>query len=178
LGNILGSIRIKIGVFGRFWCVFPIGNPVMCSSVLWGSPNEQYLTWRDLQNCTSNFAHLGAYGVVSRHSYVFLFMCLTAVLPYKTNGTSFTWIKCGFTILRGKWFENENNLGFLRDLFFLNKVTRIWLDLCNDELRKIMQGIGELTTWFYLENDLTLKNGENEMNLMNFLEITGIMKWW
>jgi len=39
-----------------------------------------------------------------------------------------------------------------------------------------MQGIGELTTWFYLENDLTLKNGENEMNLMNFLEITGIMK--
>jgi len=31
-----------------------------------------------------------------------------------------------------------------------------------------MQGIGEIITWFYLENDLTLKNGENETNLMNF----------
>jgi len=39
-----------------------------------------------------------------------------------------------------------------------------------------MTGIGDLITWFYLEHDLNLKNGENEMNLMNFLEITGIMK--
>jgi len=31
-------------------------------------------------------------------------------------------------------------------------------------------------TWFYLENDLILKNEENETNLVIFLEITGIMK--
>jgi len=31
-----------------------------------------------------------------------------------------------------------------------------------------MQGICELITWFYLENDLILKNEEKETNLVNF----------
>jgi len=87
----LGQLESKLGFLWDFWVCSReethLWVPLFCEA----QPTSSYLPWWVVQNCTCNFLHLGAFGVVCRHPYVFLLMCLTAVLPYKPTGTSFTW---------------------------------------------------------------------------------------
>jgi len=94
--TILGKLESKLRFLLNFWVLFRKEThfwvPLFCK----GRPTSICLPWRVVQNCTCNSAHLRAYGVGSIHPYVFLLMCLTAVLPYKPTRTFFTWIKNWF----------------------------------------------------------------------------------